>query len=79
MNDFADPLAAEAPSGILPGMRSGAEYLRQISNDGRHVYLDGELVRDVPNHPAFAGAARSIARLYDIAADPANEKVMTFT
>ena len=60
MNDFSDTLA-DAPSSVLPGMRSGADYLRQISNDGRHVYLDGELVRDVPNHPAFAGAAHALS------------------
>ena len=66
------------PAHVGTGLRTGAEYLRQIANDGRHIYIDGELVRDVPNHPAFRGAAASIARLWDIAADPANREEMTF-
>ncbi len=40
--------------------------------------FDGEIVRDVTTHPGFSAAVRSIARLYDIAADPANRKIMTF-
>jgi len=58
-------------------MRSGAEYLRSL-NDGRAVFLDGERVADVTAHPAFRGAARSLARLYDIAAAPENRERMTF-
>src|SRR5438105_7775310 len=50
-------------------MRTGAEYLRSLS-DGRRVFVDGERVKDVAAHPAFRGAARSIANLYDIAAAP---------
>src|SRR5215469_3405739 len=61
-----------------PPARSGADFLAAISNDGRRVYCDGELVRDVTTHPFFRGAAQSIARLYDIAADPANRELMTF-
>ncbi|HXW41304.1 MAG TPA: 4-hydroxyphenylacetate 3-hydroxylase N-terminal domain-containing protein [Xanthobacteraceae bacterium] len=59
-------------------MRTGAEYLRAL-NDGRRVFVDGEPVRDVTAHPAFREAARSVARLYDIAADPALRERMTFT
>jgi len=59
-------------------VRSGADYLASIKDDGRHVYYDGELVRDVTSHAAFKGAARSLARLFDVAADPANAETMTF-
>ena len=59
-------------------MRTGAEYLRSL-NDGRQVFVDGEKVKDVTTHPAFREAARSIARLYDIAAAPENRERMTFT
>jgi 4-hydroxyphenylacetate 3-monooxygenase len=59
-------------------LRTGAEYLRSL-NDGRAVYVDGELVRNVTAHPAFSEAARSAARLFDIAADPAMRERMTFT
>jgi 4-hydroxyphenylacetate 3-monooxygenase len=59
-------------------MRTGAEYLKSL-NDGRAVFVEGERVKDVTTHPAFREAARSVARLYDIASDPANRELMTFT
>lgn len=59
------------------GLRTGEEYLRSLQ-DGRRVFFDGERVADVTRHPAFAGAARSVAKLYDIAADTSNQKLMTF-
>src|SRR5438105_4059609 len=43
---------------------TGAEYLETL-RDGRCVYIDGERVRDVTEHPGFRNSARSIARLYD--------------
>jgi 4-hydroxyphenylacetate 3-monooxygenase len=58
-------------------MRTGAEYLRSLK-DGRRVFVDGERVKDVAAHPAFRGAARSIANLYDIAAAPELRERMTF-
>jgi 4-hydroxyphenylacetate 3-monooxygenase len=58
-------------------MRTGAEYLRSLQ-DGRAVFLDGERVADVTSHAAFRGAARSLARLFDIAAAPENRERMTF-
>lgn len=64
-----------APGG---GVRTGAQYIEAIRNDGRHVVHDGEVIRDVTSHPAFRGAVRSVARLWDIAADPAEREVMTF-
>ena len=58
-------------------MRDGNEYIEGL-RDARRVYIDGELVPDVTTHPAFRGAVRSISRLYDVAADPANRDIMTF-
>jgi 4-hydroxyphenylacetate 3-monooxygenase len=57
--------------------RGGADYVRGL-HDGRAVFLDGERVDDVANHPAFAGAVRSLAHLYDVANDPANRALMTY-
>ena len=48
-------------------MRTGAEYLRSL-DDGRQVFVDGEKVGKVVDHPAFREAARSIANLFDMAA-----------
>ena len=59
-------------------LRSGAEYLRSL-RDGRCVFVDGGLVRDVTEHPAFAGAAGPLARLFDIAAAPEMRPRMTFS
>jgi 4-hydroxyphenylacetate 3-monooxygenase len=52
-------------------MRNGRTYLQALRDD-RTVYLGGERVPDVTEHPAFAGAARTVAGLYDLAQDPAN-------
>ena len=58
-------------------MRTGKEYVNSL-NDGRGVYLDGQLVRDVTTHPAFAPAIGSVAQLYDLATDPENAEIMTY-
>src|SRR5262244_2237728 len=58
-------------------MRTGSDYLRSL-NDGRQVFVDGERVQDVTAHLAFREAARSVARLYDIAAAPEHRERMTF-
>ena len=65
------------PPSTFPSLRTGAEYLRSL-NDGRQVFVDGERVADVTQHPAFREAARSVARLYDIAAAPEMRDRMTF-
>ncbi|WP_158808022.1 4-hydroxyphenylacetate 3-hydroxylase family protein [Beijerinckia sp. L45] len=66
------------PIGSAAPLRTGAEYLRSL-DDGRAVFVDGERVKNVATHPAFAGAAQSCARLFDIAADPAMAERMTVT
>src|SRR5258708_11734363 len=67
--------SSRAPAASL---RAGAEYLKSL-RDGRRVYLDGELVKEVTEHPSLREAARSIARLFDIAAAPENRELMTYT
>ena len=67
----------QMPRPKTASMRTGAQYLESL-RDGRYVFVDGERVNDVTTHPAFRQAARSVARLYDIAADPANRELMTF-
>ena len=59
-------------------LRTGSDYLRSL-NDGRKVFLGGEAVADVSKYKAFREAARSVGRLFDIAADPANRELMTYT
>jgi 4-hydroxyphenylacetate 3-monooxygenase len=57
--------------------RSGDEYLRGL-RDGRTVLLNGEKVADVTAHPAFGAAVRTVARLFDLAHDPANRELLTY-
>jgi 4-hydroxyphenylacetate 3-monooxygenase oxygenase component len=47
------------------GARTGEQFLRGL-RDEREVWVDGERVRDVANHPAFSGAARTMAELFDL-------------
>ena len=47
------------------GARTGAEYVEGLRGGGREVWLGGERVRDVTEHPAFAGSLRGMAGFYD--------------
>ena len=58
-------------------VKDGTAHLRALDKD-REVYLDGQLITRVADHPAFAAACRSAAALYDFQADPANVERMTF-
>ena len=49
---------------------TGAEYMESL-RDGRAVYINGEKIADVTEHPAMRNSVRSLARLYDALHDPA--------
>jgi len=55
---------------------TGAEYLESL-RDGRDVWIRGERVTDLPNHPIFRNATRMLARLYDALHDPARQGALT--
>ncbi|HEY9723304.1 MAG TPA: 4-hydroxyphenylacetate 3-hydroxylase family protein [Oscillatoriaceae cyanobacterium] len=55
---------------------TGAEYLESL-RDGRNVYLNGEKIPDVTQHPAFRNSALSIARMYDALHDPETRDLLT--
>ena len=57
-------------------MRSGKDYLASIADD-RAVYVDGQRVRDVPVHPAFAPVATTIAELFDLASEHSSSMTAT--
>ncbi|HTH98421.1 MAG TPA: 4-hydroxyphenylacetate 3-hydroxylase N-terminal domain-containing protein [Stellaceae bacterium] len=61
------------------GIRTGAQFLADLSASKRTIFVAGEKVSDPTKHPAFRNAARTLARLFDYAADPANREAMTFT
>lgn len=50
-------------------MRTGADYIASL-DDGRVVYVDGEQVGNVANHPAFAGVVATMSQVYDAACEP---------
>ena len=58
-------------------VRTGRQHLDSL-RDGRKVYLEGELVEDVVDHPAYRNAVRTAASLYDFQAVPENLELMTF-
>ena len=57
--------------------KTGAEHIKSLK-DGRNVYIDGALVADVTEHPAFRNAVQSAGTLYDFQARPENLELMTF-
>ncbi len=65
-----------AKGGGVTRPMTGDEYLESL-RDGREVWIYGEKVKDVTEHPAFRNAARSVARLYDALHDPATKDVLT--
>ncbi len=56
--------------------RKGTDYIQSL-RDGREIFINGELIKDHVDHPAFRNAVRSAASLYDYQA--ANQEQMTFT
>jgi 4-hydroxyphenylacetate 3-monooxygenase len=47
------------------GAMTGQRYVESL-RDGREVWLDGEVVKDVTAHPAFTGMVHELARIYDL-------------
>jgi 4-hydroxyphenylacetate 3-monooxygenase oxygenase component len=45
--------------------RTGAQFLKGL-RDGREVWVGGEKVADVTDHPAFRGAAHTLAEIFDL-------------
>lgn len=73
--DFSNqPPGGEHPAGNA--MYTGAEYLASL-DDGREVWLNGERVTNVAEHPAFRNSVRMIARFYDALHDPGRRETLT--
>ena len=58
-------------------IRTGQQY-RESIDDGREVWIDGERVTDVANHPAFKPIVDIRARIYDLAHEPGTADTMTY-
>ncbi|MFD9661187.1 4-hydroxyphenylacetate 3-hydroxylase family protein [Rhodococcus sp. NPDC059968] len=58
-------------------IRTGDQY-RESIRDGREVWVDGERVKDVADHPMFKPIVDVRARIYDLAHDEATQDAMTY-
>jgi len=57
--------------------KNGDQYLSSLK-DGRSIFLDGALIENHVDHPAFRASVRSAASLYDFQARSENLRKMTF-
>ncbi len=57
---------------------TGPEYLESL-DDGREVWIHGERVKRLTEHPAFRMAARTISGLYDTLHSPEHSKSLCWT
>src|SRR5579871_3128357 len=46
--------------------RTGSQFLEGLRARKRELYLENELVDDVTSHPSLAGAARTMAGVFDV-------------
>jgi 4-hydroxyphenylacetate 3-monooxygenase len=51
--------------------RTGSQHAQSL-NDGRQVFINGELVANVGEHPAFRRTAQTIGGLFDFVVRPEN-------
>lgn len=58
-------------------VKNGKKHIESL-HDGRSIYLNGEVVHNHVEHPAFANSIASAAGLYDFQARPENQELMTF-
>ena len=59
------------------GARTGQEYIDGL-RDGRELYVNGELVRDVTQYPPFQGVIREMAKLYDRQHEETYQDILTY-
>src|SRR5699024_1755192 len=48
------------------GAKTGQQYINRLKEAHNNVYIHGERVDDVTEHPAFKRVVQSMAKLYDI-------------
>jgi len=58
-------------------LRTGAQY-RDSLKDGRNIWINGERVKDVTQHPAFKPIVDIRARIYDLAHEKATKPIMSY-
>ena len=59
------------------GVRNGEQYLEGLRDD-REVWLQGERVKDVTQHPGLCQSAKTLASFMDRQSDPEYQDIVTF-
>ena len=59
------------------GVRNGEQYLEGLRDD-REVWLHGEKVKDVTQHPGLCRSAKTLASFMDKQSDPKYQDIVTF-
>ena len=60
-----DEREPQAPRSPLMGARTGKQFLEGLRKP-RNIWVGGDRVDDVVSHPAFAGAAQTMAEIFDL-------------
>ena len=60
----------ESPATVA---RTGQQFLDGLRGDAREIWLDGEKITHPLEHPELAAAAHSIARVFDLQHEHADE------
>ena len=60
-------------------LKTPAEYLESLKRLKRNVYLMGEKVDNIVDHPIIRPSINSVAMTYELAGDPEHEDLMTCT
>ena len=59
-------------------IRTGNEYKQGLSDKPRDVWINGEHITNVIDHPIFAASIKEIANIYDLQHNPEFQETMTF-
>src|SRR3990172_10439984 len=56
--------------------RTGKQFLDELAKDEREIWLNGELIKNPLDHPLLTSGAESIARVFDLQHEHADEMLM---
>lgn len=57
--------------------KTGKQYIEQLKKANNNVYIHGERVQDVTEHPSFQNVIQSMAHLYDLQHEKADKMLYT--
>lgn len=57
--------------------KTGSDYIKRLKKANNNIYIHGERVDDVTEHPAFKNVVKSMANLYDLQYEKADKMLYT--